>query len=63
MGNTENRKDKLRRVLIAAIVISALLGSCAITINNMNHSTGTISTEQNATQKNDSTNYSLDLNK
>lgn len=62
MENSKN-KERVERVKRWAILIAcaaALLTSCAITINNVNHSQNVkIENKQNATQKNDSTNFNL----
>lgn len=62
MENTKSR-ERVDRVKKWAIVIAcavALLTSCAITINNVNHSQNVkIDNDQNATQRNDSTQFNL----
>lgn len=65
MENTKNR-ERFERVKKWAIVIGAaavLLSSCAITFNNVWHSSGVkIDSEQNATQRNDSTQFNAKIN-
>lgn len=66
MENSKNR-ERVERIKKWAIVIAcaaALLTSCAITINNVNHSNNVkLDSEQNASQQNDSTLFNTDLNK
>ena len=65
MENTKNR-ERFERVKRWAIVIGAaavLLPSCAITFNNVWHSSDVkIDSEQNATQRNDSTQFNAKIN-
>lgn len=62
MENSKNkeRAERVKRWAILIACAAALLTSCAITINNVNHSQNVkIENKQNATQKNDSTNFNL----
>ena len=65
MENSKSR-ERFERVKRWAIVIAAatvLLSSCAITFNNVWHSSNVkIDREQNATQRNDSTQFNAEIN-
>lgn len=65
MENTKNR-ERFKRAKRWAIVIGTaivLLSSCAITFNNVWHSSDVkIDSEQNATQRNDSTQFNAEIN-
>ena len=65
MENFKSR-ERFERVKRWAIVIGAavvLLSSCAITFNNVWHSSDVkIDSEQNATQRNDSTQFNAKIN-
>lgn len=65
MENSKSR-ERFERVKKWAIVIgaaAALLSSCAITFNNVWHSSNVkIDSEQNATQRNDSTQFNAKIN-
>lgn len=66
MENSKSRErfNSVKRWAIAIAVAAALLTSCAITINNVNHSSNVkIDSEQNASQQNDSTLFNTNLNK
>lgn len=61
---TEETKKKIGRWIITIAVAAAVLTSCAITINNVNHSNNVkIDSEQNASQQNDSTNFNANFKK
>lgn len=65
---TETNKQRLQSVkrwAIAITIACLIMASCAITINNVNHSQNVkIESDQNASQKNDSTQFNLkDLTK
>ena len=66
MENAKSNKErKLIRLLVAAWVLAATLGGCVISLNvqkNNQNSTQSVSQENEATQKNDSTNFKMDLN-
>ena len=62
MENTKNRErfERVKKWVIAIACATALVTSCAITINNINHSQNVkIENNQKANQKNDSTQFNL----
>ena len=63
MENAEsNKKGKLIKLVVLAWVIAATLGGCVISLNiqkNNQNSTQSVSQENEATQKNDSTNFNI----
>lgn len=65
MENPKSREriERIKRWVIVIACAAALLTSCAITINNVNHSNNVkINSEQNATQHNDSTQFNGKIN-
>lgn len=61
-----NKEGKLIKLLVVAWVIAATLGGCVISLNvqkNNQNSTQSVSQENEATQKIDSTNFKMDLDK
>lgn len=66
MENAKNHKErKLMKIMIAAWITAATLGGCVISLNvqkNNQNSTQSVSQENEATQKNDSTNFNMDMN-
>ena len=57
-------KKKLIRIMVVAWIIAATLGGCVISLNiqkNNQNSTQSVSQENEATQKNDSTNFKMNL--
>ena len=66
MENAKNNKErKLVRIIIVAWIIAATLGGCVVSLNiqkNNSNSEQKVEQSQMATQKNDSTNFKLDLN-
>ena len=66
MENAKNNKErKLIRIMVVAWIIAATLGGCVISLNiqkNNQNSTQSVSQENAATQKNDSTNFKMNLN-
>lgn len=57
-----NEKRKLMRIMVLAWIIAATLGGCVISLNiqkNNQNSTQSVSQENEATQKNDSTNFNM----
>lgn len=65
MENYKNREriKSIKRLIITIACIAALLSSCAITFNNVWHSSDVkIDSEQNATQQNDSTLFNGEIN-
>lgn len=60
-----DKKRKLIKRLIIAWLLATALGGCVISLNiqkNNNNSEQKVEQSQMATQKNDSTNFKLDLN-
>lgn len=66
MENVKSRKEKqLVKIMIMAWIIAATLGGCVISLNiqkNNQNSTQSVTQENEATQKNDSTNFKMDMN-
>lgn len=66
MENAKSNKErKLMKLLVFALVLTATLGGCVVSLNiqkNNNNSEQKVEQSQMATQKNDSTNFKLDLN-
>ena len=66
MENVKSNKErKLIMMLVMTWVLAATLGGCVISLNvqkNNNNSEQKVEQSQMATQKNDSTNFKLDLN-
>lgn len=59
-----NKKRKLTKLLVLAWIIAATLGGCVVSLNiqkNNQNSTQSVSQENKATQKNDSTNFKIDM--
>lgn len=57
-----NKKRSLMRIMIGAWIVAATLGGCVISLNvqkNNQNSTQSVSQENEATQKNDSTNFNM----
>lgn len=67
MENAKSNKEKqLMRIMIVAWIMAATLGGCVISLNvqkNNQNSTQSVSQENEASQKNDSTNFKMDLEK
>lgn len=67
MENAKSDKErKLIKLLVAAWVLAATLGGCVVSLNiqkNNNGSDQKVEQSEMATQKNDSTNFKMDLNK
>lgn len=65
MENAKSNKErKLIWLLVTAWVMAATLGGCVISLNvqkNNQNSTQSVSQENEATQKNDSTNFNMDM--
>lgn len=60
-----NKERKLVKIMIVAWIIAATLGGCVVSLNiqkNNSNSEQKVEQSQMATQKNDSTNFKLDLN-
>lgn len=61
---TSDKEKKLIKLLVAAWVLAATLGGCVVSLNiqkNNQNSTQSVSQENEATQKNDSTNFKMNL--
>lgn len=59
-----NKKRNLVRITIVVWIMAATLGGCVISLNiqkNNQNSTQSVSQENEATQKNDSTNFNMDI--
>lgn len=65
MENVKNEKErKLMRLMVVAWIMAATLGGCVVSLNiqkNNSNSEQKVEQSQMATQKNDSTNFKLDL--
>ena len=57
-----NKERKLIKIMVVAWIIAATLGGCVVSLNiqkNNQNSTQSVSQENKATQKNDSTNFNM----
>jgi hypothetical protein len=65
MENAKSDKErKLMKLLTLAWVLAATLGGCVVSLNiqkNNQNSTQSVSQENEATQKNDSTNFNMNM--
>nr|DAL17246.1 MAG TPA_asm: hypothetical protein [Microviridae sp.] len=65
MENAKSDKERaLIRLLVVAWILAATLGGCVVSLNiqkNNQSSTQSVSQENEATQKNDSTNFKMNL--
>lgn len=63
MENVKSSKERmLLRIMLVAWIIAATLGGCVVSLNvqkNNQNSTQSVSQENEATQKNDSTNFNM----
>lgn len=63
MENAKSKKERqLIKIMVVAWIIAATLGGCVISLNiqkNNQSSTQSVSQENEATQKNDSTNFNM----
>lgn len=63
MENAKSNKErKLMRMLVLVWILAATLGGCVVSLNiqkNNQNSTQSVSQENEATQKNDSTNFNM----
>lgn len=60
-----NKEGKLIKLLVIAWIVAATLGGCVVSLNiqkNNQNSTQSVSQENEAAQKNDSTNFKMNLN-
>lgn len=66
MENAKSKKERrLMRLMVVAWIMAATLGGCVVSLNiqkNNQNSTQSVSQENEATQKNDSTNFNMDMN-
>lgn len=66
MENAKSNKERnLMRIMVIAWIMAATLGGCVVSLNiqkNNQNSTQSVSQENEATQKNDSTNFNMDMN-
>lgn len=59
-----NKKRRLMRIMVVAWIMAATLGGCVISLNiqkNNQNSTQSVSQENEAAQKNDSTNFNMNM--
>jgi flagellar basal body-associated protein FliL len=65
MENVKSNKEKqLIKIMIVAWIVAATLGGCVVSLNiqkNNNNSTQSVSQENEAAQKNDSTNFNMNI--
>ena len=63
MENARSKKEgKLIKIMVVAWIIAATLGGCVVSLNiqkNNQNSTQSVSQENEAAQKNDSTNFNM----
>lgn len=63
MENAKSNKERrLIKIMIVAWIMAATLGGCVVSLNiqkNNQNSTQSVSQENEATQKNDSTNFNM----
>ena len=63
MENAKSNKERqLIKIMVVAWIIAATLGGCVVSLNiqkNNQNSTQSVSQENEATQKNDSTNFNM----
>ncbi len=63
-GAKSDKERKSIRIIIVIWIMTAMLGGCVVSLNiqrNNQNSTQSVSQENEATQKNDSTNFKMDL--
>ena len=65
MENAKSNKERnLVRIMVLAWIVAATLGGCVVSLNiqkNNQNSTQSVSQENQATQKNDSTNFNMNM--
>lgn len=65
MENAKSNKERnLVKIMVVAWIIAATLGGCVISLNiqkNNQNSTQSVSQENEAAQKNDSTNFNMNM--
>ena len=63
MENAKSNKERtLIKIMVVAWILAATLGGCVVSLNiqkNNQNSTQSVSQENEATQKNDSTNFNM----
>ena len=63
MENAKSKKERqLIKIMVVAWIIAATLGGCVVSLNiqkNNQNSTQAVSQENEATQRNDSTNFNM----
>lgn len=65
MENAKSNKERnLVKIMVVAWIVAATLGGCVISLNiqkNNQNSTQSVSQENEAAQKNDSTNFNMNM--
>lgn len=65
MENAKSKKERqLIKIMVVAWIIAATLGGCVVSLNiqkNNQNSTQSVSQENEAAQKNDSTNFNMNM--
>ena len=65
MENAKSNKERnLVKIMVVAWIIAATLGGCVVSLNiqkNNENSTQSVSQENEATQKNDSTDFNMNM--
>lgn len=65
MENAKSNKERrLMRIMVVAWIMAATLGGCVVSLNiqkNNQNSTQSVSQENEAAQKNDSTNFNMNM--
>lgn len=65
MENVKSKKERqLIKIMVVAWIIAATLGGCVVSLNiqkNNQNSTQSVSQENEAAQKNDSTNFNMNM--
>lgn len=65
MENAKSNKERqLIKIMVVAWILAATLGGCVVSLNiqkNNQNSTQSVSQENEATQKNDSTNFNMNM--
>ena len=65
MENAKSNKERnLVKIIVVAWIIAATLGGCVVSLNiqkNNQNSSQSVSQENEATQKNDSTNFDMNM--
>lgn len=65
MENAKSKKERrLMKLMVTAWILAATLGGCVVSLNiqkNNQNSTQSVSQENEAAQKNDSTNFNMNM--